>query len=339
MDVGEAVHHLAEGEARRVRPLARLEDLEPLVEAGCALPYVHVRRDALGRLGADGFGHHGHDNEGRMPYLCAWLQRCVLPFVEGDATGIYRVELHDSYSYLPTAHMYDNALVFSRPRHARESVALLPDPYQAEGYGGLVSASAADDIPWSRKQPTVFFAGTTTGNRDPAKNERIKACMWSLRHPQDQVFMRITSVAQMTVERCREAVPGFDAVMHPPFSVQHHFPYRYQLNIAGNTCCWSRVPMVMASGSLLLHLKTHPDMLWYYPLLREEEHYVGVTSIDGTDGGGILSVRARCMSMGDAWAQEIVGRAHRFVRDYMSRGVASLYAARLFQEAAWLSKP
>ena len=330
MDVSDAVQHLAQAEARRVRPLSCPDELSALAEAGRGLPYIRVRRDALGRVVAEGFGHQGHDNEGRMGFLCEWLQRSVLPFVEGDASGMYRVELHDSYSYLPNASAYENALVFARPRGAHESVALLPDPYQAEGYGGLVSAAAADGVPWEAKRPAVFFAGTTTGSRDPARNERIRACVWSLTRPPDEVFMRITNVAQMTIGACRAAVPRFDEVLHRPFSVPEHFQYKYQLNVAGNTCCWSRVPMVMASGSLLLHLKTHRDMLWYYPLLRDGEHYVGVGEIDE-----IPAVRARCVAQ-DEWCRQVVARAQRFRSAYLTKGVAALYAAHLIQEAAWL---
>lgn len=337
MDANSAIQHLAHAEARRFRPAYCEEDLRAAAGDGdgdgIALPYVHVRRDAHGRLVAEGHGHRGHDNEGRMGFLCEWLQRAVLPFAEGDVTGMYRVELHDSYSYLPGARAYKDALVFSRPRAARESVALLPDPYQAAGYGGLAAAAAADPVPWDRKRPVVFFAGTTTGDRDPAKNERIRACVWSLSRPADEVFMRITNVAQMTPEACRAAVPRFDQVLHRPISLPEHFDFRYQLNIAGNTCCWSRVPMILASGSLMMHLKTHADIAWYYPLMHEDEHYVGVGSI-----AEVPACRARCLAE-DAWAREVAARGRRFRASYLTAGAAALYAAQLLGEASWLTRP
>ena len=279
-------------------------------------------------------GGRGRGRERETGALVARLPRLptALSSPSASPSAWSAAQRHATPSYLPDARAYDNALVFARPRGARESVALLPDPYQMAGYGDLVERASRDPVPWERKRDVVFFAGTTTGDRDPARNERIRACVWSLSRPAGEAFLRITNVAQMTPEACRAAVPRFDEVLHRPVAVHEHFDFKYQLNIAGNTCCWSRVPMVLASGCLLMHLRTHADALWYYPLLREDEHYVAAPSIEA-----IPECRRRCVAQ-DAWCKEVAARGRRFREAYLTRGAAARYAAELLQEAAWLAK-
>jgi hypothetical protein len=331
MDTQEAISWAARMEAARgLRPLTDDAEVADLVEAGEALPVIEVARDpATGRLTAVGRGHEGHDNEGRMAPVCDFLQRRVLPFVEPglDVRGGYRIELHDSYSYLPRERrVYDNAMTFSRPRAARERSVVVPDPYQMAAYGGMLSVP--DTVPWGAKRPTLFFAGTTTGDRDPVRNERIAACRWALSQPRDVADFRITCVAQMTAANARAKVPCFDELLHPQVPHTDHFEHRYQVNIAGNTACWSRVPMVLASGSLMVQLRTHQDMAWYYPFLRQDEHYVGALSLDA-----LPSVRQWCMANEGA-CQQMVARASRFVLDYLSPMHAALYWLHLLEAAA-----
>jgi Glycosyl transferase family 90 len=331
MDTQDSIAWAARAEAYRgLRPLTDDAELLELSEAGAALPVLQVTRGSGDRLVVAGRGHEGHDNEGRMAPVCDFLQRRVLPYVEpgADVTGAYRIELHDSYSYLPRDRgVYDNALTFCRPRAAREASVVVPDPYQMAAFGGMLSVP--DTVPWAAKRPTLFFAGTTTGDRDPARNERIAACRWALQtQPRDVADFRITHVAQMTLERCRAAVPRFDELLHAPVPHADHFGYRYQVNIAGNTACWSRVPMVLASGCLLVHLRTHQDMAWYYPFLRQDEHYVGAPSVDA-----LPTVRSWCLA-NDGACQQVVARASRFVNDYLSPMQAALYWVKLLEAAA-----
>lgn len=331
MDVPGAIAYLASSEARRARPV-RLEEA-----AAGGLPFFDIRRRRSGG-GGGGWevrcgGHVGHDNASRLPFLCDWLSRRVLPLVDPDAdiSGAYRIELHDSYAYLPERRLhperYDHAFTFARPTDARETMALMPDAYQIQGLDGLLDAR--DDVPWAAKRPTLFFAGTTTGDRDPARNERIAACLWARAHaPPDVARFSITSIAQMDPDRALAAVPGLRAVMGPYVSLEEHRAHRYQVNLAGNTACWSRVPMVLASRSLLVHVR-HPDALWYYPLLRDGVHYVGVEAVPD-----LLKARDECEA-DPARCQRIVQDANRFANDVLRPRHADAYMAVLLETCAW----
>ena len=328
----EVITHAAHAEARRLRPVHDDAELAALAEAGRALPTIRVFRNAEGRLDAEGRGHEGHDNAGRMPFVCDFLKERVLPLIdpEVDVRGAYRIELHDAYSYLPSRRPHVNALSFGRPKGGAESVALLPDPYQMADYGGLLSVRDAA-VPWTSKAPVLFFAGTTTGDRDPTKNERIRACVWSLAH-HDSARFYITNVAQMTLQDAVGRVPDLRAALRPAVPVADHFAFKYQVNIAGNTACWSRVPMIMASRCLMLELPQR-DATWYSHLLSDGVHYVAADGLDD-----LLKKRAFCMA-NDAWCEQLTVNANRFVRSYLGSAQAAAYTAQLLEAAASAGAP
>ena len=327
----DAISHVAHAEARRFRPICDPDEMVELAESGKALPFVRVARGADGRLVAEGRGHDGHDNAMRMPFLCDFLTRRVLPLVdpEIDVRGMYRVELHDAYSYLPDRSAHENALGFARPKGARESVALMPDPFHMEDFGGLLSVK--DRVPWESKAPVMFFAGTTTGDRDPLKNERIKACVWSLSHREVARFY-ITNIAQMEAASALQAVPSLHSVLHAPVLVEDHHRYRYQVNIAGNTACWSRVPMVMSSSCLMLNMR-QPDVMWYSPLLSNCVHFVGASDLDD-----LLKKRAYCES-NSAWCKHVTENARRFVGSFLGSTQAASYMLQLLEASASHARP
>jgi hypothetical protein len=310
-----------------------LDELRALHEAGCTLPWVLIGRAPTGERVATGVAYEGHENAARMPFLCDFLTQRVLPFVDQDVNvnGAYRVELHDSYSYLTPrpAGTYRDALTFARPGGVMDRMALLPDPYMMSDYGGMMGVR--DTVPWEAKAPTLFFAGTTTGHRDPARNERIRACVWSLAH-RDAARFNITHVAQMRTEDAVAAVPRFPEVLAPHVPHTDHFRHRYQVNIVGNTACWSRLPMIMGSGSLLVHM-AHADTMWYYPMLQEGVHFLRV---DGVGAGGLdalLPLRERCEADPEG-CKRIVANANQFQAAVLNDVNAALYTAHLLEAVA-----
>ena len=332
MDSASATAYIAESESRLVYPVHEEDAAARLV------PYFTLRPTAGGDWGAWGHGHSGHDNEGRMPFMTEWLERAVLPLVDPAALQraagrAWRIELHDSYSYLPCRYApperYDNCLTFGRPEGARESAALIPDPYHICNFGG--TTEVPDPVVWADKAPQLFFAGTTTGNRDPVRNTRIRACVWALDHPDTAAF-KITNIAQMQPAEVLRAVPRLRECLAPYIPLSTHHQYRYQVNLVGNTACWSRVPMVMASGSVLFHLR-HPDRMWYYPLLREGRHYLSAESFDD-----LLKLRDTCEA-DPVRCAAIVQDANAFVREHLRPQHAAAYMAQLLETAAWRGAP
>jgi hypothetical protein len=339
MHIGDSIEYLAKAEGRRIRPIKDESELDELdADLGRKIPAFRIKRSDV-RTGPAFVAEFlnrdpGHDNVGRIPFLADFLNRRVLPMVDSavDVTGIYRIELHDSYSYLPGRHLYKNVLSFGRTKDAHEqSVALMADPYHMGDFGGIVHTMSLDNVPWDRKVPKLFFAGTTTGNKTPQLNERIKACIWSLDR-RDVADMYITKVAQIDFDKIHTAFPRFSEALHLPVSPMEHFPYKYQVNIVGNTACWSRLPMVMASKSVLVNCTAEApdDVMWYYPLMREGEHYVGADSSRGDD---LLRAHEYCVN-NDAECRARTVRANSLARSLFHSGTAASYTAMLLETAA-----
>lgn len=341
MDQGQAIEYLARAEARRARPIRDADELAELeARHGRPLSAIEVR-DVAGaghaRLEAVGLDREPrHDNAPRLPALVDFLNRRVLPMMDAEAKaagrGTWRVELHDSYSYLPDRHRYEEALTFGRAPDALERrVALIPDPYHMSdfGGGGLIDAALADPVAWERKEPKLFFAGTTTGDRDPAANARVRACVWSVGRPDAKLW--ITKVAQMPMDRLLRAHPSVAEAMHAPVPLQEHFRYRYQVNIAGNTACWSRLPMLMATRSVVVHARDAygaGDAMWYYPLVREGRHYVAADSPEGAD---LLRAKDWCAA-NDRRCQAIAEEARALAATLFRSGTAATYLAAFLAE-------
>lgn len=354
MDLATAATYIARSEARRIRPLRSVEDLDEQDEAAFEgrrrLPAFRVDYStdpgrgrqlvATPLSGRD----PGHDNAPRLSQVCDYLTSSVLPLVEpGCAAGVrghYRIELHDSYTYLPDRHAYDNVFSFGRDVDACErNVALLPDPYHMDNFGGgrLVSAASADPVRWQDKDPVMLFAGTTTGDRDPSRNARLRACAWAAGERSGSARMHITSVAQMSLADIQACYPQqvLASVFRPPVPLEEHFRHRWVANIVGNTACWSRVPMIMSSGSLMVHVR-HKDATWYYPLLREGRHYAAAQSVEPEDLQRALSF---CHSY-DRQCKQMVSEANALARDlFGSTAVINTYACELLQECAHLGAP
>jgi hypothetical protein len=361
MDTGQAIEQLARAEARRTRPITDPEELDELdARVGRTVPAFRIVRaptgagaGALRAEPAPGREGRGHDNAERLPFVCDFLNRRVLPLLSaygddggdlfpsgafggrsgGSLEGTYRVELHDSYTYLPGRAGYAEVLSFGRATDAEERrVALAPDPYHMGGFGGALGVAASDGVPWASKEPVLFFAGTTTGDRDPARNARLRACVWSLSRP-DVSRMLITNIAQMSPDAILAAHPAIGGAFHAPVPLEDHFRYRYQANIVGNTACWSRLPMILSGRSLAVHVR-HSDSMWYYPLLREGRHYVGAESVEGED---LLRALAFCRSY-DRQCRAMVDEANALARDLFHPGAAATYLAALLDEAAHLGR-
>ena len=321
MDAKAVIEYVAQAEAKAHSPRRASE-----ADAIAGVPYMEVVKGAASRYTVEMHGHKGHDNESRAPFMASVFRDHVLPGLDKDvdASGLYPMELHDSYSYLDVdgpemRKKYRGALTFSKDMSHRHAV-LMPDLYQLCGYSGLLDVK--DTLDFASKKDAVLFAGTTTGSKNPLHNARILACRWAAaRRPFYDFY--ITNVAQMTVDDIIRAYPtDADKIFHAPVSHQDHFQYKYVFNVQGNTCCWSRVPMIMHSQSLMINLE-HPDGTWYYPLMRSGAEFVNVGSMDA-----LPAAVAHCAN-NPAWCRELVKNANRFVADYCGQAQALHYLRSL----------
>ncbi len=243
------------------------------------IPYFEIYKDSLDKLCVRGYGHQGHDNEPRMGMWEHYLRHAILPNIgEGhDVTGFYNIELHDSYTYLNNGKDYKNVFTFAKFKDDSGPV-LIPDPYMICNWGNMLQ-SVQDEIPIENKLRKVTFTGTTTGNRDPAHNERIKACIWSLDN-QDMFEFKITKVAQMSVDSIVNTYGASvwkDIYLPRHVSIHDQLRYKFHLNLDGNTCRFDVWPY--KTNSLVLKMNSR-EMLWYHPLLRANCEFVEVESLD-----------------------------------------------------------
>jgi hypothetical protein len=261
--------------------------------------------------------HEKHDNAPRAPFIANFVKRVLRDTDNSlDCTGIYPFELHDSYTYLPERRRSTESFMTFSKHHADRNPVLFPDPFQLSSYGNLLAVK--DNVPREKKLSRILFAGSTTGDRDPAKNVRINACLWSLK--KDNCDFYITNVAQMSPD----VVPK--SILHDPVTIEEHFKYKYILNIRGNTCCWSRMPMIMNSSSLLVNL-AHDDITWYYPLMGDNAG-VNINRLDQLD-----SVVNFCTN-NDREVHMMTMNANKFVQNYCKLLHAEHYTKTLFDTFA-----
>jgi hypothetical protein len=318
MDPLDAIAYLAQLESKRFKFCKDEADVYP------SLPYIRIYKNAFGKLEATGHNHKGHDNEGRMQFMTKYLNAYVLPNISKhiDPSGFYSIELHDSYSYLTNSKCYDNCLTFSRSIKDNQGI-LMPDMYHLCNYGGILSLK--DPFPWLNKKDKIGFFGTTTGDREPLKNERIKACLWGLDN-RDISDIYITNIAQMKKESIYAAIPNASMIMHPHVPEVDQYRYKFLLNIRGNTCCWNRLPMILNSKSVCFNMPCD-DISFYYPLLIPKTHYVPVTYDN-------LSTMTHYYKNNPQEAQSIASNANHFVDQYLRGNQALVYMVHLFEGMA-----
>lgn len=311
----ETIQYLASLNSVRLVP-KREEDVKK------NLPYFGIRKNDMGRYEVAGFGHHGHDNEPRMPYWLQYLSTSVLPLIDRsvDVSGFYNIELHDSYTYLDNGKDYKGVMTFAKFKSDQHPV-LIPDPYMIGNYGNTLQFE--DRIPFETKMNKVCFYGTTTGKRDPRLNERIQTCLWAS-EKRDACDFYITKVAQMSMQDILTAVPNFQQITSQPVSVQDQLRYKYHAILDGNTCRYDIWSLKTCSLNLKFDSK---DMLWYYPALQHNTHYVGVNK-----GNIIDTMNYYNNNQNDA--KRIVKNAQEFVSTYIKSINHQMYMKYLLEYAA-----
>ena len=269
------------------------------------------------------FNYETADNAPRMPYIKEYLEHQVFPFVDRscDLTGYYSIQLHDSYTYLDDGKNYDNVFTFAKYKKDKGPV-LFPDSYMMGNWGGQHN-TLRDDIEWKNKKNKVVWKGTTTGNTDPIKNERIKTCLWSLKH-RDICEFNITNVAQMNPGDALQKIPNFRDIFSKQMNQQEQMNYKYHLSMDGNTCNWSVWPYFTKS---LVFKYTSSEMLWYYPVFRNETHFVEV------DRNSIVK-QFDYYENNPREAQFIVENANRFAKEMFNPVVTQRYTINLFESIA-----
>ena len=170
-----------------------------------------------------------------------------------------------------------NCLVWCKRRD--QPLALLPDHYQMLNYLGR-GIAPFDPVPFKKKRPCAMFAGAVTGSLNLLENQRLKACLWSLRN-RDIARFSITSVSQVSPARAilnlvylglinilygitsvwpqhkpEELVSAHsqsvvDQIVSPSrIEEAEQLEYQCVASIEGNAAAWDRPVWVMSSKSI-----------------------------------------------------------------------------------------
>lgn len=325
MQTRDRVCDLARKEAQRIKKFKTIEEEEEdrIDKDHPPVPRLQITLEGRGKntkYTLVSFGEKDHPNEARMNFLKDYFSLRILNNLEegADPSGVYRVQLHDSCTYLSRGNDYCDVLTFGRDGHAK--TALLADPYLVSGFADNMLGSP-DTLPWISKASKVIFAGSTTGDIDPILNTRVKACVWALDH-QDVTDFRITSVVQMNPFDVQRKVPQMKYIIAPHIAPNFQFKFKFIANIMGNTACWSRVPMILKSQSVMFHVP-HEDVTWYSSLIKNDEHYVACETFDE-----FLTNRIRYTHLPMECAR-ITDNANQFVKSYLSPDMADSYTTSL----------
>lgn len=313
MNIVDNIEWLGQCNASTCRP-KRLDELD------MELPYFSVSKNDMGKLEVKGFNYENHDNAPRMPYVCNFLQHSIFPYVKGDLSGYYNIQLHDTYTYLNDGKDYSNVLCFGK-RKGDKGPVQIPDCYFMGDWGGKYR-QIQDNIPWADKMSKIIFAGTTTGSRNPKTNERINVCLWA--QDKEVCDFYITNIAQIEPKALFSEVPDFKYIYRPPIPLAEQLNYRYQLVIDGNTCRWN--PDVYFTNSMAFTLPSD-DMLWYYPLLCDATHYIGVTKED-------ILKKYSYFEANPKEAGLVTSNANRLAKQLFNLNACRLYTVALFEDIA-----
>lgn len=285
------------------------------------LPYFRIFKHD-GKYKASGFNYMTHDNAPRMGFVLQYLTDHVFPSVsEGDLCGYYSIQLHDTYSYLNDGKVYDDVFTFGRMKSDKGPI-VLPDCYFMGDWGGKYKG-LVDSNKWEDKKDKAVFVGSTTGNRDPTLNERINLCLWG-RDKRDWCELGITGIVQMNPIVALDKVPELRSVMRPQMSLEDQMKYKYILLVDGNTNKWTVDTFFTKSLSLMMPSK---DMLWYYPLLVDKTHFVGVSKDD-------LIKTIQYYNANPKEAQFIVQNGNALASKLFNQDMCRRYLINLFQGIA-----
>jgi len=262
MNISETIDWLASVNSGKCYP-------KDFSDINTELPYFKVSKSSDRYYDIQTYNYKTHDNAPRMPYVTDYLKYNVFPYIKGDLTGYYNIQLHDTYTYLDDGKDYKDVLTFGKGKHDKGQV-MMPDCFFLGNWGNKY-VNFQDNIPWIEKKNKIVFVGSTTGNRNPRLNERINACLWALNHVECDFY--ITNIVQMNPVDVFKNISNIGKILKPPMSLEDQLKYKFMLLIDGNTNKWTCDTFFSRSLSMMMPTN---DMLWYYPLLQDGTHYVGV---------------------------------------------------------------
>ncbi len=315
------VIHLAQQNAKGCYPIFEKEDVNQ------SLPYVAIHRTFI-----EPFNYHNHNCAVRMQGVVSYLTENVLPTLNHTRNLYFNIELNDinlSQHNTSTIEInFNNVLCFAKRRedNININVPLLPDYFFMQNWEERYKY-IKDYNSWDIKKNAIVFVGSTTGNKDPSKNERIQACLWSVqKQHRDVCHFYISEFVCMNPFKVINSMPEIQqCVLSRYMTPKKQMEYRYILNIDGETCRWNPDPYFMNS---LLFQTASNGMVWYTPLLKNKEHYVEV-SFDENAPNYIMKMW-NYYEHNPKEAQDIIRNANQLGKRLFTPQIGKLYTQTLF---------
>jgi hypothetical protein len=288
------------------------------------------------------FNYQSHNASIRMQGVSSYLSTNILPNLESKPLkGYFNIEIYDIHSH-PNNNTcketnFNNVFCFAKRKEdpINPHVPLLPDYYFMNNWDMRYNF-INDNEPWKDKHSKIIFVGSTTGNSDHHKNERIQACLWSLENNIRHICnFFIVGFIRMNDRDVFKQLPHLRlCTLARPIRPRQQMLYRYLLNIDGDTCRWN--PDVYFMNTLHFQAPSK-DILWYSPLLRDGEHYVDV-SFDQHAPNYILKMFQYYESNPNE-AQRIIENARAIGKELFTPSKGNLYTINLFNKILENSAP
>lgn len=267
----------------------------------------------------------------RMHGIISYFRK-VLPSMSYTPKGYYNVELYDIYAQsnyrLGVAETnFNNVFCFARRKNdpINQYVPLIPDYYFMHNWNDRY-VNAVDNREWTTKLKKIVFVGSTTGDSDPQINERVQACLWSVKENQREIcHFFISEFVRMLKIHVLKDIPELNScVLKRIIKTSQQMQYKYLLNIDGDTCRW--IPDVYFMNTL--HFQTpSKDELWYSPLLKDKTHYIEV-SFD-KDAPNYIMKMYEYFENNPKEAQEIILNAKTLGAQLFTKEAGILYTSKL----------
>ena len=211
-----------------------------------------------------------------------------------------------------------------------ENLISIPDHEALCGLGNFYREVKKHDVPYFEKKPKAFWRGATTGGDFTSSNwknfPRSKLTLFSLKNPNlcDAKFAFVASNNKAELEKTLIQEQVLDQFV----KIKDHLPYKFLVDIDGNSCTYSRLHWILFSNSLCLKQNSHLEQ-WYYTGLKPYVHYLPFHS----DMSNFKDVINWALSH-ETECEQIVKNAKVFVRNNLTHYPALAYFYRVLLEYA-----
>lgn len=245
----------------------------------------------------------------------------VLPDVE------FAIHYDDSTYNIPT-NLSMPILTFAKRSDCYGPIRI-PDFEMLSGYNALTAQvyEFSNKYPWEKKINMAFWRGSTTGGYFDLNSyqsmPRFQLCIESLKYPSkiDAKFTGFVQCSQEIINLLQK-----QNLTTSSATIEQHFPYKYLIDIDGNSCTYSRMYWSLLSNCLLLKYQSS-ETQWYYKGLQHMKN-VCFFSLENNSLLNTLEM----LQKNDALAQSIAMEGSDFCKKYLDISTSLHYLYKVIEQ-------